>query len=133
MCNMAVEDMEMAETTLVAVRCPVQECGRQMVQRGNQGAGWTPEQAFCGAWWDCPRCHSSILFASKALQAQLAEQRGRCAVEAADDPVIRAGFESWLSNIAYWDGKGYREKTDKRRRASWSKAVVKRYQACDDF
>lgn len=32
----------------------------------------TPEQAFCGTWYRCPRCHSSTLFQSPELRAQLA-------------------------------------------------------------
>jgi hypothetical protein len=27
----------------------------------------TPEQKFCGTWYDCPKCHSSVLFPSKEL------------------------------------------------------------------
>lgn len=35
----------------------------------------TPEQRFCGVWYDCPRCYSTHLYASPELEAQLAEQR----------------------------------------------------------
>lgn len=34
----------------------------------------TPEQRFCGIWYDCPHCHFSKLIPSKGLLAQLAAQ-----------------------------------------------------------
>lgn len=30
----------------------------------------TPEQQWCGVWYDCLRCKSSVLFQSAQLQAQ---------------------------------------------------------------
>ena len=35
----------------------------------------TNEQRWCGTWFDCPACHSSILVPSTALEVQLATQR----------------------------------------------------------
>ena len=35
----------------------------------------TREQKYCGVWYDCPRCTSSVLFQSRQLQAQSAAQR----------------------------------------------------------
>ena len=35
----------------------------------------TPEQAWCGAWFDCTRCASSVLLPSSALQTSLDEMR----------------------------------------------------------
>jgi hypothetical protein len=35
----------------------------------------TPEVAWCGTWYDCPKCSSSVLIQSPELQAQLAEQQ----------------------------------------------------------
>lgn len=104
-----------------------------MVQRPL--AHQTPEQRFCGAWWDCPYCTTAILFPSVACEQQLAEQRASLAQQAArQDPLIKAGFEAWLSNACYWDGKGYRMKDNARARAPWSKAVMKLYPGgCSDF
>lgn len=34
----------------------------------------SPEQAFCGTWYRCSRCASSVLFSSLGLTAQLAQQ-----------------------------------------------------------
>lgn len=51
--------------------CP---CGHgAMHQRDTKRQ--TPEQLFCGVWYDCHECSSSVLFTSVQLQAQLAEQR----------------------------------------------------------
>lgn len=117
---------------LVATRCPNPLCGRPMVQR--PAVHQTPEQAFCGAWWDCTYCRSAVLFPSQDLTAQLNEMRGKLAVQAArQDPSIKAGFEAWITNACYWDGNGYRMKDNKRGRASWSKAVMKLYADCDAF
>jgi hypothetical protein len=33
----------------------------------------TPEQDWCGTWFDCPHCHESVLIKSPALMMQLAE------------------------------------------------------------
>lgn len=30
------------------------------------------EQQWCGIWYDCPKCHSSILIPSEGLKTQLA-------------------------------------------------------------
>jgi hypothetical protein len=64
----------MATTSIAqAEQCP--SCGGAMHQRPE--AKMTPEQAWCGTWFDCdrPGCWSSILHQSDELQAQLAEQR----------------------------------------------------------
>ena len=91
---MAVEGMEMTDTALVSTRCPNQLCARPMVQRSNRGAGSTPEQAFCGAWWDCSYCWTAVLFPSPELTAHLTAQRATLAVQAAkQNPLIKAGFE----------------------------------------
>lgn len=37
----------------------------------------TPEQKFCGAWYDCPACTSTVLFQSPELRAQLDEMRNK--------------------------------------------------------
>lgn len=46
----------------------------------------TRDSQFCGTWYDCQRCGSSVLFESPELQAQLAEQRAALATEAAKKP-----------------------------------------------
>ncbi len=35
----------------------------------------TPEQRFCGVWYDCTRCGSSVLYPSKELEAELRGER----------------------------------------------------------
>lgn len=59
----------MSESALVEVRCPVHHIGMEQRPLSKQ----TPEQMFCGAWWDCvrPGCKSSILFQSAELVAHL--------------------------------------------------------------
>ena len=42
----------------------------KMVRRPK--AGQTPEQLFCGTWWDCTRCHGSVLIPSNGLKKQWA-------------------------------------------------------------
>ena len=37
----------------------------------------TYEQRWCGVWYDCERCHSSILLESVELKAHLAQLRTR--------------------------------------------------------
>lgn len=49
-------------------KCQAHGCGGVMEPR-KPG---TPEQAFCGEWVSCTRCHSSSLSPSRALLAQLA-------------------------------------------------------------
>ena len=122
------------KTALVSTRCPNTVCGRPMVQRCNNGRGATPEQAFCGVWWDCPYCRTTVLFPSPELTLHLRQQRQSLALQAArQDPLIREAFGAWLANACYWDGKGYRMKADARRRAAWSKAVVGLYSDCSAF
>lgn len=72
-----------SERTLVLIpRCTA--CGARLVLRNPPG-GWTPEQRFCGTWYDHPPFGpadlpfghtASALFESAALQAQLAAARG---------------------------------------------------------
>lgn len=35
----------------------------------------TPEQIFCGTWYDCPACTQTVLFQSAALLQQLEEMK----------------------------------------------------------
>lgn len=63
---------------LVAVRCKT--CDMPMVQRQTT----TPEQAWCGAWWDHPQIFagtfghtSSVLFSSPALRTVHAQAGAR--------------------------------------------------------
>lgn len=95
----------------------------------------TPEQAFVGTSYRCQRCHSSVLFPSAALEAQLADQRQRAAKYAAkSNPELRAAFDAWLSNEAYVSNGGhYRLKSNKGRIAPWSKAVRRAYPETSDF
>lgn len=49
--------------------CPSSPDHGRLVLRDRVG---TPEQAWCGAWYDCadPRCSSSVLFPSPELRAE---------------------------------------------------------------
>lgn len=116
---------------LVDLRCPQMTCRRPM-ERQTPG---TPEQAFVGAIYHCPRCRSSVLFPSAALEAQLAEMREKAAKAAAKaSPELKAAFQAWLSNDAYLSNGGhYRLKSNKGRIAPWNKAVRKAYPETADF
>jgi hypothetical protein len=81
----------------------------------------------------CDRCGLILMLPSPQTTALLAAHRRADAIDAVRDPLVHEGFRDWLSNVAYWDGGGYRLKTDRRRRARWSKAVMKRFPHCDDF
>ena len=52
--------------------CPSNAAHGKMTLRPP--AGQTAEQQWCGIWYDCQRCHSSILQPSPELRAQLADQ-----------------------------------------------------------
>jgi len=60
---------------LVAIRCPIHDIGMTPRPLSLQ----SKEARWCGAWWDCPKCHSSILFESPELRSQLAQQRAALA------------------------------------------------------
>lgn len=55
--------------------CPANADHGQMALRpiGRQ----TPEQRWCGTWYDCQRCSSSMLLPSPQLAEELAAQRQR--------------------------------------------------------
>lgn len=57
----------MAETYI----CPANKEHGAMPQRERP----TPDAAWCGTWYDCQRCHSSVLVQSEALRAFLESQR----------------------------------------------------------
>jgi hypothetical protein len=67
--------MSSRTSTRTTEKCP--GCGGSMHQRSD--SEMTREQAWCGTWYDCdaPHCHSSILYESEALKAELAEQSKR--------------------------------------------------------
>lgn len=46
-------------------KCPTHKA--KLVRRPE--GGQTYEQKWCGTWYDCPRCHYSVLERSVALQA----------------------------------------------------------------
>jgi hypothetical protein len=50
-------------SALVVIRCPRHG---PMVQRPL--AVQTPEQKYCGVWWDCTLCTNSVLFPSEELR-----------------------------------------------------------------
>ena len=53
------------------MKCPSQTGHGDLVER-KPG---TVEQAWCGQWFDCTRCASSVLLPSSALQTSLDEMR----------------------------------------------------------
>jgi hypothetical protein len=72
---------------MTAPTCCNEDCGLPMEER--PASRMTPEQAWCGTWYDHPRSTlcgqgwSSVLIPSPALQAQLAEQRAAVAAREA--------------------------------------------------
>lgn len=60
------------QTALMPIpRCPVDEIPLTL------RTGLSSEARFCGTWYDCPRCHYTVLLPSRELTAQLDEQRRR--------------------------------------------------------
>ena len=47
------------------MKCPAQTEHGELVERKSV----TPEQAWCGKWFDCTRCMSSVLMMSDELKA----------------------------------------------------------------
>jgi hypothetical protein len=108
---MTLKDMDL--------RCPVRVCGRLM--SAHEGSA------------RCDHCGVIVLIPSAQTDELLLAHRRATAMTAAAQRDVQQGFRDWLANDAYWDGHGYRLKSDKRRRASWSKAVLALYPQCDDF
>jgi len=52
--------------------CPTEGHGQYVLKSPG-----TAEQAWCGTWYGCQRCHNSILLPSPALEASLAAQGGK--------------------------------------------------------
>lgn len=99
--------------------CPDRTCARLMIVKPD-----------CAR---CPRCGVIVLFPSAATEALMAAHVRDRALTAVRNPDVQQGFREWLANEAYWDGGGYRLKSDRRRRAAWSKAVVLAYPDNADF
>lgn len=47
------------------------ECSEHGVMTVRPLERQTPEQLFCGTWYDCPQCTSSALLVSSELATQL--------------------------------------------------------------
>lgn len=61
-------------TTMLPMELP--KCVEHKIQMVLRPlAHQTPEQKFCGVWYDCPACTQSALFQSAGLRQQLAEMR----------------------------------------------------------
>lgn len=54
------------------MKCPAQPEHGALVERKSL----TPEQAWCGKWFDCTRCMSSVLLMSDELKASHAAMVG---------------------------------------------------------
>ena len=52
-----------------APTCPIGHGPMVLRPIGQQ----TPEQRWCGTWWDCESCRSSVLIPSPELAAQMKE------------------------------------------------------------
>jgi hypothetical protein len=100
-------------------RCPDRTCARAMIVKPD-----------CAR---CQRCGVIVLFPSPAVEALMTAHVRDRALTAAQNPDVHQGFRDWLADEAYWDGGGYRLKSDRRRRAAWSKAVMQAYPDNADF
>jgi hypothetical protein len=100
-------------------RCPDRTCARPMILTAD-----------CAR---CPRCGVIVLFPSAATAALMAANVQARALTAVQNPDVQQGINAWRADDAYWDGAGYRLKSDRRRRAAWSKAVMSVYPDCDVF
>jgi len=66
-------------STHVALRPTCDTCGERFELRNPPG-GWTPEQKFCGTWYDhpeggCGQRLASVLYPSSVLLEQKGEKR----------------------------------------------------------
>lgn len=87
-----------------------------------------------GPRWVCPRCGTEVHQPAPARAAQIAAGRATAVRKAAaSNPALRAAFIAWKDGDAYWDGKGYRLKSNRGKRAPWSRLVVERYPQLEDF
>jgi hypothetical protein len=101
--------------------CPLITCGRQMYL-ARSGA------------WICPRCDTTIFFPKMEELARRLKTRAISACQVANArPLMAEAFRAWVTGAAYWDGRGYRLKTDRKRRAAWSKLAVQIYNETADF
>lgn len=68
-----VFETEVWKANPVTLVCPSNPAHGVMLPRSKQHQ--TPEQLFCGEWYDCQHCKSSILDKSPELEAFLAQFR----------------------------------------------------------
>lgn len=66
--------------------CPANPSHGQMHLRPIERQ--TPEQRWCGTWYDCHRCWSSRLIHSTELRQSLMEQRARIASSKAQTELL---------------------------------------------
>ena len=50
-------------------QCPTPDHGHMAIRPTQRQ---TPEQLWCGVWYDCERCSNSVLFSSRELMDHLA-------------------------------------------------------------
>jgi hypothetical protein len=108
------------------MHCPALGCDRIMATMCEQGA--------TEIVYSCPRCSCKVELPI-AERREAIFYRHRMNVEAlvAAYPALATAMIQWCDNECYWDGKGYRLKYDRRRRAPWSKLVVELWPDCRDF
>ena len=107
--------------------CPDVSCGRDM-------QFVSAETFIAGKTFRCARCRLTVVFASSAERASAFRERSMRAIDLAErNKHMREAFDGWLSNDAYWDGSGYRLKSNKRRRTRWSAVAVALFPDTRDF
>lgn len=81
---------------------------RQCPQHGPLGLRpkerQTPEQLWCGEWWDCEKCHYSVLVPSDELLKQHHESFQRLEREYSQLTTKKAR-EKYLSGLAPWNSE----------------------------
>lgn len=111
----------MRNSTPRAFNCPDATCHRTMLHVTDEH-------------YECPRCHCRVLFPAPAdgavIDARRVNEAKRFAVAF---PALNSGFHAWVQNEAYWDGRGYRLRANRRQQAPWSKLARKFYPDMSDF
>ncbi len=116
----------MESLPMVLPTCPSSEEHGQLILRSQDYQ--TYEQKFCGTWYDCPVCRSSVLFESPELKAQLDEQKDRLAGQelAKAKRKARYGHRDWL----YWRDKNGMPHAELKSEESLKEAMTALEESC---
>lgn len=102
------------------MNCPVQTCDRACVKVTDLE-------------WGCPRCGARVRLPSALDTAENNLRRYANAINAAREfPLMRRAFFDWATGRAYWTGKRYRIKGN-RKYPAWDRMAQKRYPDVRDF